>query len=200
MKGSEAVILCDISLPENNLTQVIERLNEIAKHGDLIYVDHHPLPKTVVKENLPGKIIHNTSLSTSELVYTHFQVKLDPLHTRKEWEAVGELKRWIRVEGTVSYTVDFPFSLGKTATYIRGLTDALVGIAGERRNDEINMSLRALNKKIDLNKILRKIAPELGGSGGGHPLAAGARIPEKKFDKFLKAINEELGIIKLVRE
>ena len=102
----------------------------------------------------------------------------------------------IRVEGGIAYTLNFPFSLGKMATYIRGLTNAVIGIAGERRKDnKIDMSLRTCDEGIDLNKLLRKIAPELGGSGGGHPMAAGARIPEKNFDKLIKELNEKISLI-----
>jgi len=32
----------------------------------------------------------------------------------------------------------------------------------------------------------------LGGSGGGHPNAAGARIPKENFRKFLEELNRNL--------
>ena len=44
----------------------------------------------------------------------------------------------------------------------------------------------------DSNKILRKVAVKLKGSGGGHKRAAGARIPEDKFEEFLDMLNEEI--------
>ena len=106
---------------------------------------------------------------------------------------VSELKELIRVEGKVTYVLNFPFSLGKTATYVRGLTDALIGLAGEKRKDDIDMSLRSCDERIDLNRLLRKIAPTLGGGGGGHPRAAGARIPEKNFSQFLMELNNSLS-------
>jgi single-stranded-DNA-specific exonuclease len=105
-----------------------------------------------------------------------------------------QLRDLILIKERIAYVLDFPFSLGKTATYVRGMTDSLIGIAGERRKDKIDMSLRTCDERINLNGPLRDIAPELGGSGGGHPMAAGARVPEKNFEKLLTQINERLDM------
>ena len=113
-------------------------------------------------------------------------------NTRREEEVIRSLKDRVHVEGSVAYVLDISFSLGKTAIYARALTNALVGLAGERRKGMIDMSLRTCYENIDLNRILRRIAPSLGGSGGGHPQAAGARIPEEKFNEFLNLLNEEI--------
>jgi len=116
-------------------------------------------------------------------------VELAIQNTHLEEVAIRELKSKIEMCGRVAYTLDFPFSLGKTATYVRGFTDALVGVAGEERKGMIDMSLRTPSQEINLNKILRRITIRLGGSGGGHPNAAGARIPKENFKKFLKELN-----------
>jgi RecJ-like exonuclease len=113
-------------------------------------------------------------------------------NTRTEETVIQGLKNHIQKCGKVAYVLNIPFSLGKTAIYARALTDALIGIAGEKRKSFIDMSLRTCEKDIDLNKILRCIAPKLGGSGGGHPAAAGARVPEKKFLEFIKELNKTL--------
>jgi RecJ-like exonuclease len=267
---SDTVIVCDISLPENKLTQVLDRFSELSEKGSLTYIDHHPLPETVLIDDIPGKVVYNSLSSTSELAYSFFQDRLDPLHarkaiygaiadyldntpliqillrrwdkrtlyletgilvqgveslgrndefrrriannlannsppsrdeelvrmaiqyTRREWEVVSELKGQTKVEGRIAYTLNFPFSLGKTATYLSGIRGILVGIAGEKRRENIDMSLRTCDENIDLNALLRKIAPEMGGSGGGHPMAAGARVPEKNFEKLLRELNANL--------
>lgn len=265
------MIICDISLIENRLAQMLKRFAEIASEGALTYIDHHPLPETISNEDIPGRIVHDMTSSASELTYTLFQSQLNPDHTRtaiygaiadyldhtpliqkllkrwdertlhfetgilfqgieslkksdhdskkrivfhlaknwppsrddallklavqytrREWDVVSELKELICIEGNVTYVLNFPFSLGKTATYVRGLTNALIGLAGEKRKDYIDMSLRSCDERIDLNRLLRKIAPTLGGGGGGHPQAAGARIPEKNFSQFLIELNQSL--------
>lgn len=117
-------------------------------------------------------------------------------NTRREEEMIKTLSERIYVSGSVAYALDVQFSLGKTSLYVRALSNAIVGVAGERRKGTIDMSLRACDRSIDLNRMLRRIAPKLGGSGGGHPLAAGARIPEEKFDKFIKELDRALAYSK----
>ena len=121
-------------------------------------------------------------------------LRLAVQYTRREWSVMSELKELIRIEGNITYVLNFPFSLGKTATYVRGLTNALIGLAGEKRKDFIDLSLRSCDEGIDLNRLLRTIAPTLGGGGGGHPQAAGARIPEKNFSQFLQELNNSLSL------
>lgn len=119
-------------------------------------------------------------------------VKLAIQQARKEEEAIKNIRGEIEVTGKVAYVLDFSFPLGKAAIYARALTGTLVGVAGETRGKIIDMSIRAVGEFIDLNMILRKVAPKLGGSGGGHPLAAGARIPKENFYKLISKINESI--------
>jgi RecJ-like exonuclease len=46
---------------------------------------------------------------------------------------------------------------------------------------------------VDCDNILSKLAMEFGGSGGGHRLAAGARIPASKSSEFFYRLKEELS-------
>ena len=57
----------------------------------------------------------------------------------------------------------------------------------------IDMSLRTHSQEIDLNRILRRITVKIGGSGGGHPNAAGARIPKENFKDFLRELDRNLN-------
>jgi nanoRNase/pAp phosphatase (c-di-AMP/oligoRNAs hydrolase) len=59
--------------------------------------------------------------------------------------------------------------------------------------DVHDISLRRRNGDVDLNTILRRVAPDHGGTGGGHPFAAGARIPEKELEAFLFNLDEAIG-------
>ncbi|MDD4497418.1 MAG: DHH family phosphoesterase, partial [Methanosarcinaceae archaeon] len=69
-----------------------------------------------------------------------------------------------------------------------------VGIAAEHRQNKhvYDLSIRSRGP-VDVNLALRTIAPRFGGSGGGHPLAAGARIPENLLESFLHAFDKEIG-------
>jgi RecJ-like exonuclease len=267
---SDDVIICDIALSEDKLTAILDRFSEISSSGELLYIDHHPLPEGICMKDIPGKVIHNINSSASELTYTVFRENLSDLmervaiygaiadyldstpvirsllcnwdkraiyfntgilvqglegykkdhefkrkvivqlasgqspslntdlyiaaieNSRREEEIIKTLKEQIQVYGRIAYTIDVSFSLGKTAIYARALAKVPIGIAGERRKGFIDMSLRTCEKSIDLNSILRRIAPSLGGSGGGHPQAAGARIPEEKFSDFIRELNEAI--------
>ncbi|MEM2924157.1 MAG: DHHA1 domain-containing protein [Methanocellales archaeon] len=272
VEEASLVIICDIALSENHLPQVLEKFKAIEKKGELVYIDHHPLPEGISRELLPKKTLHETFCSTAELSYRFFQSKLDPKysrvaiygaigdylnhthfiqkllekwdkrtlyfesgiiiqgiegrkrdytlkrgiisnlarnlppsfdsklielaieHSRREEAAVLELEDKVQMRGNLAYVLNYPFSLGKTALYIIRLTNALIGIAGEDWKGMVDMSLKTRNLKIDLNKLLRKICPMLGGSGGGHPSAAGARVPRHNFERFLDELNEKLAL------
>ncbi|MBC7130723.1 DHH family phosphoesterase [Candidatus Bathyarchaeota archaeon] len=68
----DKVIICDIALSEHKLPALIEKFSEIASKGTLIYIDHHPLPETFSKTNIPGTVLHRQA-SASELAYQFFQ-------------------------------------------------------------------------------------------------------------------------------
>ena len=99
------------------------------------------------------------------------------------------IKDLVKVVGSVAYVLDLDFSLGKSAVYANAFTEAVVGIGAESRKGFIEMSLRTQSEAVDLNIILAVLAHRIGGSGGGHPKAAGARIPKEKFQQFISELD-----------
>jgi RecJ-like exonuclease len=271
VEGKDMAIICDVALAREHLRATLARFSAMADEGGLIYIDHHPVPQSVSVNEIPGEVVHAIGASSSELTFSHFKSRLDPLLSRvaiygaiadyldntptiqelmekwdqrtvcletgilvqgiegergnynfkreivsnlainmppsflpelvesaiqtthKEEEILRELKKHIQVKGEVAYVLNIPFSQGKTATYTRALAGTLVGIAAEEHAGVVDLSLRAKKQTVDLNKILRKITPSLGGSGGGHPVAAGARIPKKNLSKFIDRLNKSLA-------
>jgi len=104
------------------------------------------------------------------------------------------VKENVRVLRNTAYIVNTNNSISKAAIYAASYGQREVGIAAEyrERKGAYDLSIRSRGK-VDINRLLRLIAPKFGGSGGGHPLAAGARIPENSLDAFLKTFDEELG-------
>ncbi|MBS7624248.1 MAG: DHHA1 domain-containing protein [Candidatus Bathyarchaeia archaeon] len=270
VRVGDSIVICDIALPEDKLTDVLTRFSEIAKYGELIYIDHHPLPETITPKDIPGKVLHAIGSSASELAYVFFQERLAHTisrvaiygaisdymdrtptismllqswdkrtiyfetgvlvqglesfkrdhdfkrkivshlaannppslcvelleaaieNTKRENEIIRSLGNYIKVYGNIAYAINVPFSLGKTAIYVRALANTPVGLAGEERRGFIDMSLRTCEESIDLNSILRRISPKLGGSGGGHREAAGARVPKENFQKFIEELDKAL--------
>ncbi len=109
----------------------------------------------------------------------------------KNEELYGWAREMLRVAGCVGYLIDPPGSVGIAATYARGMGRVPVGLAAERRGGIYSMSLRG-DGTVDLNSILRELTPRLGGSGGGHRDAAGARIPVDRLDELIEGINEAI--------
>ncbi len=93
----------------------------------------------------------------------------------------------------LAYVIDPPGSVPRAATYARASAGTPVGVAVERRKGLAIMSLRTNHPRINLHRMLSRLAPMFGGTGGGHPHAAGARIPLAKLDEFLDALDRELG-------
>lgn len=102
------------------------------------------------------------------------------------------IKEEFVLRGNVAYVIDLGWSLGKSAVYSKGLAGALVGIGAEHRKDYVEMSLRTHSDSIDLNLMLKRITAKMGGMGGGHPKASGARIPREKFSQFIAELNEAI--------
>ncbi|MGQ9513856.1 MAG: DHHA1 domain-containing protein [Thermoproteota archaeon] len=97
-----------------------------------------------------------------------------------------------KVEGKVAYVLDVGWSLGKAATYARVCGNTLVGVAGESRKDFLDISIRS-SELVDAGKLAEIVSSNLGGSGGGHARAAGARIPKGSFDRFVHELSRSLS-------
>ncbi|MEA2055142.1 MAG: DHH family phosphoesterase [Candidatus Thermoplasmatota archaeon] len=71
----------------------------------------------------------------------------------------------------------------------------IIGFA-DKENGDVKASARTtvplVNKGIDLSKAMHKVADRLGGTGGGHEIAAGAVIPRGKEDEFLEMLDKEI--------
>ncbi|PUA33701.1 MAG: hypothetical protein B7O98_01675 [Zestosphaera tikiterensis] len=141
--------------------------------------------------NLKRDVVNH--LSKNLRPSTHEELLKRALNQTQENE---KLLTWVeqnvRIEGRVAYVLNPPGSIPIAAIYTLRTANTEVGIAGEVRNDLIVMSLRTTNKKLNLNNTLRKITPTIGGSGGGHKNAAGARIPKENLSKLIELLNEEL--------
>ncbi len=104
------------------------------------------------------------------------------------------VKENVEVLKNSAYIVNTNNSISKAAIYAASYGRREVGIAAKYRERKrvYDLSIRSRGE-IDVNRLLRSVAPGLGGSGGGHPLAAGARIPENSLNTFLKDFDMKLG-------
>lgn len=71
----------------------------------------------------------------------------------------------------------------------------IFGLADSERG-ELKVSARAKPEHVKgggLGEILGRVSEEIGGSGGGHDVAAGARIPRERVDEFIAKVDRALS-------
>ncbi len=97
--------------------------------------------------------------------------------------------------GRIGVAYDLNGPAGKGATYAAAATAVSIGayVDKDMRRGSADISFRVIDRSVDMNRILRTVAPKLGASGGGHPEACGARVPLDKLDEFFQAINDMLA-------
>ncbi|RLF25416.1 MAG: hypothetical protein DRN01_06425 [Thermoplasmata archaeon] len=66
-----------------------------------------------------------------------------------------------------------------------------------RKNSSVHVSCRAtralVEQGVDLGDVMRRVASEVGGAGGGHKIAAGGTFENIKEEELIKIIDEEIG-------
>lgn len=109
------------------------------------------------------------------------------------------VKHEVRSLNNLAYVVDPNGYMSKSAIYAASYGQRDVGISAEFRHkrNAYDMSLRSRDAgSVNLNRLLRRIAPEFGGNGGGHAAAAGARIPKESFNAFIHELDKAIGLEK----
>ena len=88
-------------------------------------------------------------------------------------------------------------STGIIANLLIGAFDTPIGISYRLIKDEdmCEISMRgSYDSKFDLGKIVTQVTEMIGGIGGGHKKASGARIPRKSLNDFLDMIELNLDM------
>jgi len=135
-------------------------------------------------------------------------------------EGLSQLKYPHNIEGVVSlamqqlqYVIDLIKNTGETVCYSRhvayvevsGSTGVVANVLvhavekpivvcyrGYRDGASQYLSVRTKNSRYDLGALTSRIAGKLGGSGGGHPLAAGAQIPKENLSRFIELMDRAI--------
>jgi RecJ-like exonuclease len=94
----------------------------------------------------------------------------------------------------LSYVIDPDGFISKAAIYARVYGHTPVGVACEYHGskDAYDISARSTGDQ-DLNYAVSMAASKYGGTGGGHPNAAGGRIPASRLTEFLAYLDALLG-------
>ena len=71
------VFIGDVALTKAHYKQVLEKLREVSEWGgQVIYIDHHPLPVGFNAKSFPGVLVYDYKTSSSELTRKFFGDKL----------------------------------------------------------------------------------------------------------------------------
>lgn len=111
----------------------------------------------------------------------------------REFELYSLLKKKVQISGNVAYANNIPhFGFrGQSALFAATIGNKPIGISVfENKMKKITDITMRSRKPFELNKICEQAAESVNGSGGGHPAAAGARIPLGTLEIFLKKVNE----------
>ena len=113
----------------------------------------------------------------------------------REFELYEYIKSNARKKGKVGYVEDVPhFGFrGPSALFSATVTNSQIGLCAYDRREYIDVTARKRGGDVRLNRLMEKAAEMVGGSGGGLPSAAGARIPSGKWEKFLQQVNKILA-------
>jgi RecJ-like exonuclease len=78
---------------------------------------------------------------------------------------------------------------GPTALFAATVTGKPVGMCIHKRRGLLDITMRQRGHLYQLNRLADAASLAVGGSGGGHPNAAGARIPGDSMEKFMGDLN-----------
>jgi len=111
---------------------------------------------------------------------------------RREFELYKIIKRKAKTLGKIGYLTNTPsFGFrGPAALFAATATGKEVGLCVYRREKYLDVTIRSHDSRIPLNRLAEGASEAVGGSGGGHESAAGAKIPFGTLEQFLKKMNE----------
>ncbi len=112
----------------------------------------------------------------------------------REFELYEIIKQKAQASGKVGFIKDLPtFGFrGPSALFAATVRDKPMGVSAHTRSRYVDITMRTRDYSLKLNALADRAAEAVGGSGGGHAAAAGAKIPLGTFRKFLAELNKQL--------
>ncbi len=114
--------------------------------------------------------------------------------SRREFELYKIVKENVKIGANLAYYFYeryFGFR-GPSALFAAATGNRPLGLSAFMRGEHIDITLRS-RKDMPLNILAEQAASFVNGSGGGHPDAAGCRIPSGSFEEFIKKLDELAG-------
>jgi len=111
-----------------------------------------------------------------------------------EFDLYEVVKQHAQKSGGVGFVKDLAFFgfRGPSALFASTVTNTRIGMAFHTRGGYLDVTIRSNDYSLPLNTVAEDAGEKVGGSGGGHPHASGARIPLEAFHEFLMEVNRML--------
>jgi RecJ-like exonuclease len=121
-------------------------------------------------------------------------VKVASDAVNREFELYEVIKHKAQSLGGIGFVRDVPsFGFrGPSALFAATVSDSRIGVCAHTRERYIDITMRTRDYSVRLNLLADRAAESVGGSGGGHPGAAGAKIPLGTFTRFLRELDRLL--------
>lgn len=109
-----------------------------------------------------------------------------------EFKLYEFVKKTAKSIGDIAYVEGIPsFGFrGPAALFSATVKNKPLGVCVFHRKNHIDITIRARDSGLLLNKLAEYAAEKVGGSGGGHPAAAGARIGSERLIEFLEELDK----------
>lgn len=109
---------------------------------------------------------------------------------------IAKVKKSLKKMKNLGYMEITDSGASGAVNFVLGISGKNVGVAYKERVDHGIYAVSIRGSKacsIHLGRLVNSLAPDFGGSGGGHDKACGAVIPKGKIMQFLKAFNTKLN-------
>lgn len=137
--------------------------------------------------------IMSGDLNTLERVMAEYKRKIA---TYLNW-ATKNLKNFRKTENILFIDAKKNIDANMIGTiasiFINSITDKKIVVGLAESDNEVKISARSKEQKIDLDMILSECCKKLGGVGGGHKEAAGGKIKKGKEEEFMNVFCEYIG-------
>jgi len=156
------------------------------------HFEHYDKKRMIVKELSKGK-------NPSDIPGLVMEAKEA---VNKEFELYDIVKKRAEKDKNIGIVRDlegFGFR-GPAALFAATVTNSILGFSVYDRTNHLDITVRTRNYKVDLSILLAEAGLSVGGNGGGHPEAGGARIPMGRLQDFIDYINKELDTMKENKE
>jgi RecJ-like exonuclease len=92
------IIVSDIAIIDNDAKKIEEKIMQLSKKCEIIYIDHHPIPEDFDIKKLQIVFIHEEKACASELIFRFFNDKLN-----------SEMERVMLIGAISDYADNTPF-------------------------------------------------------------------------------------------